>query len=323
MDKEKKIKIILASVFGLLLLFVVYLFMGAGGGDAQHEVSARAIDSSEVTIEDIMAQEAQAPRGGYASPEPSLPASPQPSQEEYEDSEEIARLQEQLRANQQRINAGNVASATPPQASPRGASRTDEALPTEATSIASVDRAASSPQIDLSLEGASSEATAVASEEKPQKRSRFNSGLKSKQSSIKVVVLGDQELKNSSTLKLVLAQSITLEGTTIPKGTALYGVVRSGAERIQVVIQSISFKDRVFPLNLQAYDRDGLQGINVPEVSAGDNTSAKEVAEEVAQRSGLLSGAVGTVVNTATGIFRKRGSANTIIIKSNYQLTLR
>lgn len=322
MDKEKKIKIILASVFGLLLLFVVYLFMGAGGGDTQREVSARAVDSTEVTIEDIMAREAQAPLGGYASPEPSLPQSTQPSQEPYEDSEEIARLQEQLRANQQRIT---TTPSTPPPSTPEPR-QSNEAQTTETPSVASVNQASSSTQTDLAQTGqtgAVSEATPVAEEAKPQKRSRFNSGIKSKQGNIKVVVLGDQELSNGATLKLVLAQSITLEGTTIPKGTALYGVVRNGAERLQVLVQSITYRDKVYPLRLQAYDRDGLQGINVPEAIPSDNASAKEVAEEVAQRSGLLSGAVGTVVNTATGIFRKRGSSNTIIIKSNYQLTLR
>ena len=108
MDQAKKIKIILVSVFSLLLLGVVYLFIRNGSnGDKPNEVSARAIDSAEVSINDIMAQNDKAPLGGYTpTPEPSLTSenpisTSQPIAEnsEYESSEDIAKLQQQLREN--------------------------------------------------------------------------------------------------------------------------------------------------------------------------------------------------------------------------------
>lgn len=67
MDQEKKIKIILGSVFALLLLGVLYLFFNRGGASSsEEEVSARAIDSAEVSISDIM-------QHGATSPESMLP----------------------------------------------------------------------------------------------------------------------------------------------------------------------------------------------------------------------------------------------------------
>lgn len=139
---------------------------------------------------------------------------------------------------------------------------------------------------------------------------------------IKVIVLGEQELKNDSPLKLVLAQSVTLEWTTIPKGTALYGIVHTANGRMLVNVSTIQYRDRSFAVSLSAYDRDGLKGINVG-VPESTDTSVQEVAEEAAQRTGIISGAVGAVAGTISGIFRRKGSSNTIIIKSNYQLSLR
>ena len=96
MDQEKKIKIILGSVFALLLLGVLYLFFNRGGASSsEEEVSARAIDSAEVSISDIMQHGAASPRE-YASYRPEDTEAPltaeaiAPDQSPYENSEDIA-----------------------------------------------------------------------------------------------------------------------------------------------------------------------------------------------------------------------------------------
>lgn len=326
MDQEKKIKIILGSVFALLLLGVLYLFFNRGGASSseEEEVSARAIDSAEVSISDIMQHGAASPKeyASYRPEDTEVPLTAEaivPDQSPYENSEDIAKLQEQLRKNMQ--TQTQVYAQTRKQSPYR-----QEATPQTYEPSIPQPRT-SSPRIQAQPQTKEDRAYDLLTEatnipEAPQSRSRFNSGMRTGTGGIKVIVLGEQELKNDSPLKLVLAQSVTLEGTTIPKGTALYGIVHTANGRMLVNVSTIQYRDRSFAVSLSAYDRDGLKGINVG-VPENTDTSVQEVAEEAAQRTGIISGAVGAVAGTISGIFRRKGSSNTIIIKSNYQLSLR
>lgn len=326
MDQEKKIKIILGSVFALLLLGVLYLFFNRGGASSseEEEVSARAIDSAEVSISDIMQHGAASPKeyASYRPEDTEVPLTAEaivPDQSPYENSEDIAKLQEQLRKNMQTQTQVYVQTRKQSPYRQEATPQTYEpSIPQPRTS---------SPRIQAQPQTKEDRAYDLLTEatnipEAPQSRSRFNSGMRTGTGGIKVIVLGEQELKNDSPLKLVLAQSVTLEGTTIPKGTALYGIVHTANGRMLVNVSTIQYRDRSFAVSLSAYDRDGLKGINVG-VPENTDTSVQEVAEEAAQRTGIISGAVGAVAGTISGIFRRKGSSNTIIIKSNYQLSLR
>ena len=320
MDQQKKIKIILGSIFGLLLLGVFYMFFNRGTSSVEEEVSARAIDSAEVSISDIMQHGAPSSRE-YASYRPEETEAPitaeaiDPDQSPYQKSEDITKLQEQLRKNMQAQKQDYT--------QPRNQSSYKQEAPPPTYEVSSP-QPHPSPALPQPLPSKDRiiEQPIDPAPEAPQRQSRFNSGIRTGIGGIKVIVLGEQELKNEAPLKLVLAQSITLEGTTIPKGTALYGIVHTANGRMLVNVSTIQYRDRSFVVSLSAYDRDGLKGINVGTPESTD-TSVQEVAEEAAQRTGIISGAVGTVAGTISGIFRRKGSSNTIIIKSNYQLSLR
>ena len=321
MDQQKKIKIILGSIFGLLLLGVFYMFFNRGTSSSiEEEVSARAIDSAEVSISDIMQHGAPSSRE-YASYRPEETEAPitaeaiDPDQSPYEKSEDITKLQEQLRKNMQAQKQDYT--------QPRNQSSYKQEAPPPTYEVSSP-QPHPSPSLPQPLPSKDRiiEQPIATAPEAPQRQSRFNSGIRTGIGGIKVIVLGEQELKNEAPLKLVLAQSITLEGTTIPKGTALYGIVHTANGRMLVNVSTIQYRDRSFVVSLSAYDRDGLKGINVGTPESTD-TSVQEVAEEAAQRTGIISGAVGTIAGTISGIFRRKGSSNTIIIKSNYQLSLR
>lgn len=321
MDQEKKIKIILISVFAILLLGVGYLFLGHKSGGDDGEVSVRAIDSAEVSISDIMQQGEKAPSGSYSpTPDPSIASempitsSPTtPPTEEYESSEDISKLQQQLRENlktqrSENTQAGYITpSYTNNRPAPREETKTYEAPASTTPTPAPVE---------------SEQPTAITDEQASKKHSRFNSGMRRKANEIRVLVLGEQELRNDAPLKMVLAQSIILEGTSIPKGTALYGIVHTGNGRMNVSVSSIRYRDHSYSVSFSVYDRDGLKGINIHEPERRENT-AQEVAEDVAQRTGIISGTVGAITSTISGVFRRKGSSSTIIIKSNYQLSLR
>lgn len=321
MDKETKIKVIIGAVFALLILGVVWLFLSSGSTSTeQEEVSTRAVDSTEVSINDIMSQMPENPNSGYQTETPQETPLVAPPQEEYEDSEEIEQLQAQLKRNQSKITSRSydeepynppTTRQTPPRAS-------DIERPMPTPSVSSQESNQETVVTPPSEEDAAQRVAPPKS-----KPSRFNSGLK-RASEVRVSVFGNQEVKNGSLLKMVLSQAITLEGTTIPKGTAVYGSVRIDQNRLNVTISNVTFRGKSYPFPKVAYDKDGLAGINVPEVSPQEESVAREIGEDVANRSGVLSGAIGSVVSSVSGILRrKNGSSYNIIVKSNYQLVLK
>lgn len=322
MDKETKIKIILISTFALLLIGVAYLFInrGDGGSKSDEEISTRAIDSAEVSISDIMTQnnKPQNNTNEYSySPDNNYTYTPAEPAKEYEDSEDIEKLQEQLRRNassSQRASNYDVPGYTH---NSNNRSKEKEEYITDSRVVHEDKYTPLSPEVN------NEKATVVSQEETPKRRnSRFNSGINSNTNSIKVSVFGDQELKNGSPIKMILTKSINLEGESIPKGTAVYGVVHSANGRMTISVSSIRYRDKAFNVSLNAYDKDGIKGINITDSDPKENT-VKEVAQEVVERSGIISSAVGAVTSTVSGIFRRHGGSNAIIIKSNYILELR
>lgn len=326
MDSATKTKIIIFSTFGILILGFFVLLINSGSSSKQNDVPLRAIDTAEVSVQDIMAQRGDRhhyenetynslDRDHYSS-EYNFQ---EPTQAEKE--EEIALLQEQLRQNMaQQVYTNTYPPSNPQQPPLERPNNPEKELP-------------HSPYTDDTLPSSTQpietqELDAINSQETERKpQNRFYSGSRKViTSGINVAVLGEQEVQQGSSLKMALEQPLTLEGMTIPKGTAIYGIVRMTSNRLYVTIQSIRYRDRTIPYSAQVYDRDGLEGINIIESPSNDvsQQTGEAVVQEVANSTGILGGTIGRAVNTVSGIFRKRGGANiSIVIKSNYQLSIR
>lgn len=322
MDSATKTKIILFSVLGILGLgfVLVLLNSGSSGAEQKEDVALRAIDTAEVSVQDIMAQRGdnhnyQTDASAFIDSEP-YPQGYGANLESTEDQEkEIALIQEQLRQN----IANQVVTPSPRQTTEH--IRLEEPQPTPISSA--------SPSVSAERTNPQPTTTQKALEEpdpaqEPKKQNRFYSGKRSASSVVNVAVLGDQEIQQGSSLKMALQQPLRLENITVPKGTAIYGVVRTTPNRLYVTIQSVRYGDRIMPYTAQVYDRDGLEGINI--IEAPSENLAQDVGESVAQdvaaSAGILSGTIGRAVSTVSNIFRRR-SNGAIMIKSNYQLSIK
>lgn len=170
--------------------------------------------------------------------------------------------------------------------------------------------------------------------EQSQKKNRFYEGRRreTKGNTLSCAVHGEQEIMNGSTLKLRLLEDyITPQGRKIEKGTTLWGVCTLSKERMHVAIQSVLIGKDLVDMNLEAYDLDGLKGINLP------NNVKAEIAKRVKAQSiqeaptdeildnnnGILEKSANTVANAAKNLLSRKQEEIKITVKSNYNLLLK
>lgn len=105
---------------------------------------------------------------------------------------------------------------------------------------------------------------------------------------VSAVVYGDQTLVNGQSVKLRMTEPMRAGRHTVPRNTIVTGQCRIGGERLSVTITSIEYDGNIIPVELEAYDSDGQQGIYIP--GSMELDAFKEIAGNVG--SGL-----GTTIN--------------------------
>lgn len=148
------------------------------------------------------------------------------------------------------------------------------------------------------------------------------------QNAIQAVIHENQTLVTGSTVKLRLTDEIMINGTVIPKDNFLYGVASLDGERLKVKITSIRYENSLYPVELQAYDLDGLDGIYIPGAITRD--VAKQSADRSLQTIGLASldpsfgaQAAGAGIEAVKSLVSKKVKLVKVIVKSGYRLLLR
>lgn len=102
---------------------------------------------------------------------------------------------------------------------------------------------------------------------------------------IRAMVYGDQEITSmGSRIKIRLLEPLYIRGIVIPANTLLYGMGQFAGQRVNLLIRSIQYQNRLFPTNIQVYDMDGMAGLYVPNMTNLD--LAKQTAAQVAQSGG-------------------------------------
>ncbi|WP_205514345.1 conjugative transposon protein TraM [Longitalea arenae] len=81
---------------------------------------------------------------------------------------------------------------------------------------------------------------------------------------IEAVVHETQTLVNGSVVKFRLLNDIYIAGTLIPKDNFVYGSAALNGERLEITINSIRYRQSVFPTALEVHDIDGMAGVYVP-----------------------------------------------------------
>lgn len=98
------------------------------------------------------------------------------------------------------------------------------------------------------------------------------------------MIRGTQSLKTGQLLTMISTNEFIVNGTTIPKGTNLYGAVQFSNNKADVTIQSINLKGQVIPCNLIVYSSNGTKGIDIDidtNINQGKNNAISQGASEI------------------------------------------
>ena len=102
----------------------------------------------------------------------------------------------------------------------------------------------------------------------------FNTSVGTKsvtaKNTIAAVVAGNQSVIDGESVKLRTTEPMWIGNRLIPRNTTITGSGRVQGERLEIEITSIECDGSIFEVELQVYDSDGQEGINIPQSMESD-----------------------------------------------------
>lgn len=326
MNKETKVKIIIGASFVIFILLAVLassFFGGKKTKDSSEEVSLRAEGKNDFTTADMM--KANENKSSYENNRSSSSENISTStvntnkmtSTDYQDNTEVQALQKQLRENKQSENQDGTTNenVTPTPRNKKPKTPKVEPIITEVPTIES----SKNPTVQEPL-------LKTPITKKPNSRSR-NLGVKNQSvenNLIPAVIHNDQVITSGTKVKLRLTESIIVNGITIPRNSFVSGIANFSKTRMNITLTSIIIGNNIIPFSKSVYDRDGLEGINLPE-----NMQSKDVSEAGADMSNQAlgtiasSGIIGAAISSGGNLLRKKQQRQTVTLKANYKLFLK
>ena len=118
-----------------------------------------------------------------------------------------------------------------------------------------------------------------------------------RKNTIAAVVAGDQSVINGQSVKLRLTEPMWVGSSLIPRNTVIVGLARLQGERLEVEISSIESNGSVYEVDLQVFDSDGQEGINIP------NSMESDALHEIGANMGSTMGSsINLTTNTGAQI---------------------
>ena len=298
----KKTQVIIVSVFGLLVLLVIWTISAMKGKEENQNTVRLSTDNKDVTITDVKAQ---------------LERTPLRKQAEGQGGDNPVDIE---RMRQLIIN-----SEMPPEEEyGRKADTASYILPTLRKK---------KKRKQEKKKGEKKEET----KEAPEARTRFNTVAlhkSSRRNAIRAYVHSDQVVMAGSTLKMRLGEDcLTDDGHRVRKDSPVYGEVRKiDGERVIVEIRTVNVGGNILPFKKEVYSSDAMEGIYVPgnakaeinkDATAGavDGTNP-QITGGLDMGSQLIAGGVNGVVNATKQAASKNIKKVKVTIKTNYAVFL-
>lgn len=87
---------------------------------------------------------------------------------------------------------------------------------------------------------------------------------------IAAVVAGNQSVVDGESVRLRTSEPMWVGNRLIPRNTTVVGSARVQGERLEIEITSIECEGSIYDVELQVYDSDGQEGINIPQSMESD-----------------------------------------------------
>lgn len=117
-----------------------------------------------------------------------------------------------------------------------------------------------------------------------------SSGIVNK-NTIAAVVTNNQSVTDGESVKLRTTEPMWVGSRLIPRNTVIVGTARVQGERLEIEISSIECDGSIYDVELQVYDSDGQEGINIP------NSMESDALHEIGANMGST---MGSSINIST-----------------------
>lgn len=108
---------------------------------------------------------------------------------------------------------------------------------------------------------------------------------------IAAVVANNQSVTDGESVKLRTTEPMWVGSRLIPRNTVIVGSARVQGERLEIEISSIECDGFIYDVELQVYDSDGQEGINIP------NSMESDALHEIGANMGST---IGSSINIST-----------------------
>ena len=134
----------------------------------------------------------------------------------------------------------------------------------------------------------------------------------------------DQKIVDGQRVTVRLLEDYSVDGVFVPANTHLAAVCKV-SDRLELSVRSVEMNGRILPLQLVAYDTDGMAGIYCPETSASRN-SRRASSDAISAANSTFGGLVGDLANTVlrTGATIAKSASGELSVKvvSGYEFYL-
>ncbi|HPG55891.1 MAG: conjugative transposon protein TraM [Paludibacteraceae bacterium] len=150
------------------------------------------------------------------------------------------------------------------------------------------------------------------------------------ETNIRAVIHGEhKDVNKGSIIKIRLLENVLLGKTKIPQNTFIYGRLGFSDGRATIKIENINYKDYIIPFAASIYDRDGFEGIHIPDNTISDTKkdAAGKTISGLDLRLTSPNGLLNTAANAVTGAIKSATQSAVrepkITISSNYSITIK
>ncbi len=119
----------------------------------------------------------------------------------------------------------------------------------------------------------------------------------SSKNTIAAVVAGNQSVIDGESVKLRTAEPMWVGNRLISRNTTVVGSARVQGERLEIEITSIECQGSIYDVELQVYDSDGQEGVNIP-----GNMESDALHEIGANMGGTMGSSINISTNTGAQI---------------------
>ena len=134
----------------------------------------------------------------------------------------------------------------------------------------------------------------------------------------------DQKLVDGQRVTVRLMEDYVADGVFVPANTHLAAVCKV-SDRLELSVRSVEMNGRIIPLQLVAYDIDGMVGIYCPETSSSRNNrraSSDAISAANSTFGGLVGDLANTVLRTGATIAKSASGELSVKVVSGYEFYL-